>query len=205
MNENVLKAVKDARSSSKKRNFSQTFDLIVNVKLIDLKKPENRLNETFPLPNGRGKESNVVIFSDSLKDEKLKIYKSADIEKLGGDKRALKKLARDTDFFLAEPKLMPLVGRVLGRVLAPRGKMPSVMAGDTKEMIARYQKSVNLNMKDSPVIQCMIGNEDMKDEDIGNNAVEILNFLEKKLPKGRNNIGKVMIKLTMGKPVKIEV
>lgn len=204
MSEKVLKAVKDARSNSKRRNFSQTFDLIVNVKLIDLKKPENRLNETFVLPKGRGKEASVVVFSDSMKDEKLKIYKSAGIEGLGADKRALKKLARETDFFLSEPKLMPLVGRVLGRVLAPRGKMPSVMAGDTKQMIARYKGSVNLKMKDSPVIHCMIGNDKMGDEDVTENAVAVLNFLEKKLPKGRNNIGKVMIKLTMGKPVKIE-
>ena len=141
MSEKVLKAVKDARSNSKRRNFSQTFDLIVNVKLIDLKKPENRLNETFVLPKGRGKEASVVVFSDSMKDEKLKIYKSAGIEGLGADKRALKKLARETDFFLSEPKLMPLVGRVLGRVLAPRGKMPSVMSGATKQMIARYKET----------------------------------------------------------------
>lgn len=204
MSENVLKAVNDARNNSKKRNFSQTFDLIVNIKLIDLKKPENRLNESFVLPKSRGKEANIVVFSDSMKDEKLKIYKSADIEGLGADKRILKKLARDTDFFLSEPKLMPLVGRVLGRVLAPRGKMPSVMAGDVKQMVARYKNSVNLKMKDSPVIQCMIGHDKMNDEDIAENVVAVLKFLEKKLPKGRNNIGKVMIKLTMGKPVKIE-
>jgi large subunit ribosomal protein L1 len=205
MSENILKAVKDARTNTKKRKFSQTFDLIVNIKLLDLKKPENRLNEMFSLPKSRGKEAVVVVFSDSMKDDKLKIYKSSDIEKVGADKRVLKKLVKETDFFMSEPKLMPLVGRILGSVLAPRGKMPSIMAGDAKVMIAKYKNSVSLKLKDSPVIQCMIGNESMKDADVSENVVAILDFLEKRLPKGRNNIGKVMIKLTMGKPIKVEM
>ena len=205
MDENVLKAIKDARSGAKKRNFSQTFDLIVNVKLIDLKKPENRLSETLVLPGGRGKEANIVVFSDSIKDPELKIYRSSDIENFGADKKALKKLARETDFFLSEPKLMPIVGKSLGRVLAPKGKMPAIIAGDAKQMVKRYKNTVSLKMKDSPVIQCMVGTEKMKDEDVGENVVAVLNFLERKLPKGRNNIGKIMVKLTMGKTVKIGV
>lgn len=205
MNENMLKAVKDARQTAKKRNFSQTFDLIVNIKLIDLKKPENRLNEVFALPKGRGKDANVVIFSDSIKDPNLKIYKSADIERLGAEKRDLKNLAREADFFLSEPKLMPLVGKSLGRILAPRGKMPTVITGDVSQVIEKHKRSVRLKMKDSPVVQCMVGNEKMSDEDVSENVVAVLDFLEKRLPKGRNNIGKIMIKLTMGKPVKVEV
>jgi large subunit ribosomal protein L1 len=204
MDENVLKAVKDARTTAKKRNFSQTFDLIVNVRLIDLKKPENRLNEIFLLPKGRGKEASVVIFADDAKADDVQVLKSGDIEKLGNDKRGLKKIARDTDFFLSEPKLMPAVGKSLGRILAPRGKMPVVLAGGVGEMIDRYKKSVRLTMKESPVIQCMVGEEKMSDEDIAENISAVLAFLERRLPKGRNNMGKVMIKLTMGKPVKVE-
>lgn len=205
MNENVLKAIKETRESAKKRNFSQTFDLIVNIKLIDLKKPENRLNEVFILPKGRGKDANVVVFSDSIKESSLKVYKSSDIEKLGGNKRELKKLSREVDFFLSEPKLMPAVGKSLGSVLAPKGKMPAILAGDFSQMVENFKKSVRLKMKDSPVIQCMVGTENMKDDDITQNIVSILNFLEKRLPKGKNNIGKVMVKLTMGKPIKIEI
>ena len=205
MPENLVKAVKEARSASKKRNFSQTFDLIVNLKLIDLKNPENRINEIFALPKGRGKDAAVLIFSESMKDSKLKIYGSKDIEKLGVSKREFKKLARDIDFFLSEPKLMPVVGRSLGRVLAPRGKMPTVLAGNSKEVIERHKRSVRLKVKDSPVIQCMVGSEKMSDEEVAENVVAVLSFLEKKLPKGRNNLGKIMIKLTMGKPVKIEI
>ncbi len=205
MNENTLKAVKEARTGLKKRNFSQSFDLIVNLKLIDTKKSENKINEPFVLPNGRGKDAKVVLFADSVKDVDCQTYGSSDIDGLAKDKRELKKLSRITDFFLSEPKLMPVIGKSLGRVLAPRGKMPSIVAGNLKETVEKHKKSVRIRVKDSPVIQCIVGIESMKDEDIAENIDVVLKFLEKRLPKGRNNINKVLIKLTMGRPVKIEL
>jgi large subunit ribosomal protein L1 len=204
MNENVLKSVKEAREGTKKRKFSQSFDLIVNLKLIDLKRPENRLNEVFSLPKGRGKEAKITIFSDNLKVEGVTVLKSADIEKLGSDKKGLKRLVKETDFFLSEPKLMPVVGKSLGKVLAPRGKMPAILAGNQKEIMANYKKSVRLKMKESPVIQCIVGVESMKDEDVAENIEAVMSHLERKLPKGRNNIANAMVKLTMGKRIKIE-
>jgi large subunit ribosomal protein L1 len=205
MNENILKAVQAARASAKKRNFSQSFDLIVNLKLIDLKKPENRINEIFALPEGRGKDAEVVLFSDGAKDAGCTTYNSNDIDRLARGKREVKKIANSTDFFLSEPKLMPTIGKTLGRVLAPRGKMPAVVATDQKAVIERHKKSVRIKLKDSPVIQCTVGIESMKDEDVAENIEAVLNFLEKRLPKGKNSIGKSLIKLTMGRPSKVEI
>jgi len=205
MNENIMKAVKEARSGSKKRNFSQSFDLIVNLKLIDLKKPENKLNEVFALPKGRGKDAEVILFADGAKGVGCTTYGASDIEKLAADKRGLKKLSRVTDFFLSEPKLMPVIGKSLGSVLAPRGKMPAIASEDLKANVERYKKSVRIRVKDSPVIQCVVGVEDMKDEDVAENIESVLGFLEKKLQKGKNNIGKVLVKLTMGKRIKLVV
>jgi len=205
MNENFVNAVKTARENTKDRKFKQTFDLIVNLKLIDLKKPENRLNEIMALPNGRGKDASVVIFSDNIKGTELKVFSSSDITKLGNSKRETKKIAKNTDFFLSEPKLMPIVGKILGKFLAPRGKMPAIMPGDHESMVKRFKKSIRIKVKESPVVQCTIGNEDMTNEEIAENIESVLEFLEKKLPKGRNNIEKPMVKLTMGKPVKIEM
>jgi len=205
MNENILKSVKEVRENSKKRNFPQSFDLIVNLKLFDPKKPESKINEIIILPKDRGKESEVVVFSDTLKDAGSKVYGSDNIESLAKDKRDFKKLAASTDFFLAEPKLMVSIGKNLGSVLAPKGKMPTPLVGDLKQMIGNYKKSVRLKAKDSPVIQSSVGSDSMKDEDVAENIEFVLNFLEKKLPKGKNNIGTVRLKLTMGKPVKLAV
>jgi len=202
--EKIVEAIKKLRESSKKRKFSQSFDLIVNLKNIDTKKPEGKINETVALPNGRGKPAKVAIFSDTIKSDEYRTIKAAEIEKLGKNKRDVKKLANSVDFFLAEPKLMPIVGKNLGVVLAPRGNMPIVIAGNADD-IKKFKNSTRVKVKDSPVIQCIVGAEVMSDEKVAENIESVMKFLEKKLPKGRNNIKNVAVKLTMSKPVKIEV
>lgn len=205
MNETILNAVKTARGEGNNRKFSQTFDLIVNMKLMDTRKAENKINETFMLPKGRGKEALVVLFSDSAKDIGCKVYGASDIEKLSKDKRGFRKMSSQTDFFFAEPKLMPVIGKMLGAVLAPRGKMPTIAAGDIKGLVEKSKNSVRIRIKDAPVIQSVVGIDSMKDEDIAENIESVMEFLEKRLPKGKNNIGKIILKTTMGKIVKFTV
>ena len=205
MNEKILAKVKELKEKTKKRNFSQTFDLIVSLKEFDIKKPENKFTEDVALPHGRGKDASVVVFSDSIKDSDLKIYTNEMVQSLAKNKRSAKNLVKQTDFFLAEPKLMPVVGKVLGAFVGPKGKMPKLITGDVKSLVKNYKKSVRIKVKDAPVIQCLVGKEDMKDEQVAENIEAVLKFLETKLPKGKNNIGKAELKLTMGNPMKLEV
>jgi len=205
MNEKILVALKELREKSKKRNFSQSFDLIINLKEFDTKKPENKFSENIILPYGRGKDAEVAVFSDSIKSKDYKIFTSIDVDRISKNKREAKNLASRTDFFLAEPKMMPLIGKSLGCYLAPRGKMPTIISGDEKSTVQNLKKTIRIVVKDSPVIQSLIGKENMKDEEIVENIEAILKFLETKLPKGKRNIGKVLLKLTMCKPVKLEV
>jgi large subunit ribosomal protein L1 len=204
VNPKIVEAIKKLREGSKKRNFSQTLELIVNLRDIDTKKPENRFTEIIVLPKGRGKEASIVVFSATLKEDLgVEVLSSAEIQAL--TKREAKKLAKNTDFFLSEPRLMPVVGKFLGQYLGPRGKMPKVLVGNVKAMIENYKKSIRLRIKDSPVIQCLVGKEDMKDEDLVENIEAVLDFLENKLPKGKANIKNILIKFTMSKPVEIKV
>ncbi|MFQ6055884.1 MAG: 50S ribosomal protein L1 [Methanosarcinales archaeon] len=205
MAEKILAAIKELREKSKKRNFSQTFDLIVSLKEFDTKKPENKFTEDVILPHGRGVDAEVVVFSDTIKDVDCKILTSEDINKLAKSKRDAKKLISNTDFFLAEPKLMPLIGKGLGQLLGPKGEMPKLLTGDAKSLIENYKKAVRVRIKDSPVIQCLVGKEKMGDEEIAENIEAIIKTLKVRLPKGKHNIGKILLKLTMSKPVKIEV
>lgn len=205
MTEKILKIIKELKEKSKKRNFPQTFDLIINLKEFDVKKPENKFSEDFVLPFGKGKESKVVIFADAIKTDKCEVVGTDEIQKLAKNKRAAKKVARQVDFFLAEPKLMPLIGKALGVYLGPSGKMPKIITGNVDSLVENYKKSVRIRVKDSPVIQCSVGNEKMKEEEIVENIKSVLKFLETKLPKGKHNIKEVLLKLTMGKPMKIEV
>lgn len=205
MNEKILTAIKDVRKSSKKRKFTQTFDLIVNLKHFDVKKPENRINEGVVLPNGKGEVTEVVVFSDKIKDVDVKVLSGKDIKEIVKDKRRMKKLVKGTDFFLAEPRLMPTIGKKLGESLGPMGKMPAVIRGDVKEMIKRYKRSVRIRVRDSPVVQCPVGDEEMEDEKVAENILTVMKFLKKRLPRGEYNVDNVLLKLTMGKPVEIEV
>ena len=203
MQENILKTVNELKGKSKKRNFSQTFDLIIVLKEFDLKKSENKFSEDVVLPKGRGKDANIVVFSDSIKDLDCKTIGSGEIEKLAKNKREAKKLISKTQFFLAEAPLMPAIGKAFGQFLAPRGKMPKIIAGDAGKLVKNLKNSVRVKVKDAPVIQCLVGNESMKDEDVVENVEAILDFLNTKLPKGKHNIGEVLIKLTMSEPVKV--
>jgi len=204
-NEKIMAAIKELREKQSKRNFSQTLDLVITLKEFDVKKPENKISDDVVLPHGRGSDATLVVFSESAEDLDCKVLTNDDITDLTKSKKEAKKLARENDFFLAEPKLMQAIGRALGQYLSPRGKMPKLAVGDMKKMVKDYKKSVRVRIKDSPVIQCMIGKENMKDEELADNAEAVLKHLETKLPKGRHNFGKIMLKFTMSKPLKLVV
>ncbi len=205
MNEKILKVIQELKKNSEKRNFSQTFDLIVNLKELDTKKTENRIDESFPLPHGKGKEAHVVIFSDTVKTEKAEVLTSNDTDALAKNKRAAKKLAKEADFLFGEPKIMPLVGKTLGTLLGPRGKVPKLLAGNVDDLVETHKRAIRIRVKDAPVILCPVGTDKMKDEHVVENIEALLKFLENRLPRGKANIAGIMLKLTMGKPVKLEV
>lgn len=203
--EKILHALKTVRESSKKRNFPQTFDLIINLKEIDLKKPENKINEEFQLPHGKGEESVVSVFSDTQFVAGAKVYNSADIDRFSKNRRSARKVAQESDFIYAEPKLMALVGKTFGQFLGPKGKIPKVLAGDPKVLLKGLTNAVRIRIKDAPVIQFPVGKETMTDEQVAENIEEVLKHLQTKLPGGKSNIGEVLLKLTMSKHVKVEV
>lgn len=207
----ISEALKKARGSAKGRKFTQSWDLSVSLKEMDMKKPESRLSEDFMLPNGPGKDLKIAVISDTITPKVTGIADTVitkdQLPTIGQNKKALKKIASETDFFLSEFSLMPLVGKHVGSVLAPRGKMPKPIPpnADVKMIIDRTKKSVRIKLKDSPVVNLIIGNEKMEDAKIIENIESVVEFLERKLPKGRDNLKNVTVKLTMGKPEKIRV
>ncbi len=196
-------ALKYLRESSKQRKFAQSVDLIINLKNIDLKKPENKFSKEVLLPNGRGKEISVGIISDKISGAVTK----TDIETFEKDKKKLKQFTKQYDFAIAEAPLMPLVGKVLGRYLAPRGKMPKLLppGRNPQMMVDELKNSVRIRVRDSPTIQVLAGTEEMSDAQLKENIDKILDEVSKSLPKGKNQVKDIHIKMTMGKPVKIDI
>ncbi|NCO96891.1 MAG: 50S ribosomal protein L1 [Candidatus Aenigmarchaeota archaeon CG_4_9_14_3_um_filter_37_18] len=197
--------IKKLRESSKKRKFNQRFDLIITLKDLDLKKAESQIDELFVLPKIPGKPSSVTLFADSVKKlEKARVVSGEEIQKLAENKKDFKKMIKETSIFLSEPKLMPVVGKHLGKFLAPVGKMPKPLVGDIQKTVEDFERGIKIKTSKQPMIQMCIGSEEMKDEDVAENIDAILNFLKTRLSKGKNNISKVYLKLSMGKPMKIE-
>jgi large subunit ribosomal protein L1 len=204
-----LEKVKEARSKAKPRKFIQTWDFSVNVKNMDLKKPENRINVEFVLPEGRGKNLKVAVIADSLAAEARKladlVITKEEIEEIAKNRKRLKKIANDYDRFLGEASVMPMVGKSFGMVLGQKGKMPKPMPPKIKiePLIEAARKTVKISLKESPVIHVSVGTDSMPDEKVAANAEAVFNFLKERLPKGNNNIRSAYIKLSMGQPVKI--
>ena len=207
----ILGKIKEAKEKSKERKFTQTWDFSINLKGMDLKKPENRFNFEFMLPEGRGKELKVAVITDTLETEAKKhadlVIKKTEIESLAKNKKKLKKIANEYDWFFGEASLMPLIGKSFGVVLGPRGKVPKPLPPkvNVEPFVKRAKRSIRIFVKDSPAVHVPIGTDKMTDEQIAKNIDAVYNAVREKLPKGRTNIRSMFIKLTMGKSVKIDI
>jgi len=199
----IRKGIEKALEEKGKRNFVQTVEMIINFRNVDFSKQENRLNLTIFLPNGLGKEKEVVIFSDSLEAKKYgRVITSKEIEALSKNKKELEKL-KDA-ILLADPKLISVVLRYLGQYLGPRGKIPKVITRSIEEEIREARSSIKLQSKGRylPTIQCAIGSELMSIDQLTENAKKVLEEISTKVQRG--NIKNIYFKLTMGKAVKVE-
>ena len=203
----TTEAVEKVLEESKKlkRKFKQNIDLVVNLKNIDLNIPKNRVNEEIVLPHGRGNEAKVALFASGELAIKSKqhvdlLIKPEQIEDISGDKKKFKKIVDDHDFFIAEAPLMPTIGKTLGTILGPRGKMPKPVPphADVSGMIKNLRNTIALRSKSNKTFHTVAGNAEMSKEHIAENVDAIIKRLEDSLERGRMNIGSVFIKTTMG-------
>jgi len=207
---NLEKAIEEAKSNSKKRNFIQSMELIINLKDVDLKKPENRINEKVILPHPIGKPLKICVFGDGEFAAKAKeagaqtIIGKEMLDKIASSKKDIRKLAEAHDIFIARADYMPIIGRYLGSILGPRNKMPEPLppSADIASIIDKAKNTVWIRTRNQPVVQCIIGREDMPTEELAENALTVISRIIEKF-KGSRNIESIYIKTTMGKPVKV--
>ncbi len=203
--EEIEEAIKKALDS-KERNFVESVDLTINLQDVDMRKPENRINVDIVLPNkfdGR----KIATFAGgeiAVKAKKAGVHviSPEEIEKM--DKKDARKLAKDYDFFIAEASLMPKIGKTLGVILGPRGKMPEPLApdADVEQTISRLERTIRIRAR-TLTIHSKIGRRGMGVSEIAENAETVIKRIESKLRNGWQNIASIYVKTTMGKPVKI--
>lgn len=211
--ESIQKALKTLKDGAKKRNFTQSVDLVINLKNIDLKR--EKVNFFLNVAETTGKSRKICALVDGeLKDAAVDVFDdviSADeFSKYMKDKKAVKALARKYDFFVAQAQVMTKVAATFGRQFGPLGKMPNPQAGSVitpqSNLQATYdklQRTVKLACKSQPIIQVLVGMEDTSEDIVVDNILTIYNFLVSHLAQGENNIKKGLIKLTMSQAVEV--
>ena len=207
----LVDVIKQAKESDKDRKFKQSVEMIIVFKDVDVKKGF-AINETVQLPKKTTKPALVCIMASGDMGIKAKNAKADmvidenELTKLSADKKKSKKMINKYDFFLADTKLMPTVGKKLGQLLGPRGKMPTPVPFNApiESFLERFRSSVKIRAKGSLSMSCRIGEENMDDTDLAANASAVATAIEKTLPNGSKNIEKIMFKTTMGKAIKVE-
>ena len=207
----LVEVIKKAKETDKDRKFTQSVEMIMVFKDVDVKKGF-AINETVQLPKKTSKPATVCIMASGDMGVKAKSAKADlvvdenELSKLSGDKKKSKDIINKYDFFLADTKLMPTVGKTLGQLLGPRGKMPTPVPFNApiESFLERFRSSVKIKAKGSLAMSCKIGEEGMEDADLAANANAVATAIEKTLPNGNKNIKKIMFKTTMGKTVKLE-
>jgi large subunit ribosomal protein L1 len=211
--DDISRALGELRKSITQKKFSQSIDLVVRLREVDLKKPENRINETITLPNPPEKALKVCVIASGDLATRAKsagadlLVGRQEMDNFAKDKKAARKIAQEYDFFIAEAPLMPLVGRALGSFLGPRGKMPTPVPPNApiEQIVSNHRKMVRVRMREQPVLQCRIGTETMADDKLVENIQAVVSRIEQKLERGFKNIAEILIKGTMSKPVKISL
>jgi large subunit ribosomal protein L1 len=208
----IIDAVKQAKEQSGGKKFNQTIDLILNIKEVDMKAPEGKIQAVVELPHATVKPNKVLVVASGELAMKArqsnadKVIERGDLEALAGKKKELRKLANEYDVFISEAPMMAMVGKTLGPVLGPRGKMPIPVPpnADIVELLKKHRKTIVVRMRTQPIIQVSVGSEAMSEDDLFDNVQAVLRFLEGKLKRGLKNVKNVYIKTSMGLPVKIK-
>ncbi|KAB1188099.1 MULTISPECIES: 50S ribosomal protein L1 [Haloferax] len=210
MADTIVDAVTRALDEAPGRNFRETVDLAVNLRDLDLNDPSKRVDESVVLPSGTGQDTQIVVFATgetALRAEDVadEVLGPNELEDFGDDTDAAKDLADETDFFVAEAALMQDIGRYLGTVLGPRGKMPTPLQpdDDVVETVNRMKNTVQLRSRDRRTFHTRVGADDMTPDEIAENIDVIVRRLEATLEKGPLNIDSIFVKTTMGPSVEV--
>ncbi len=206
----IMDSLAKARETAPPRGFEQSVDLTVNLKDLDMRQPDNRVNLRLQLPHGVGGQK-VLIFAQgdlALRARRAgadRVIEPTELNALGSDKKEAKRQLKDYDIFVAEAPLMPTVGRVAGPILGPRGKMPTPVPPQAPidAILERERRTVILRSQDRQFVKCKVGKESMPDEELAENIEYVLNNLTGALNRGVNNVRSVFLKLTMGPAIKV--
>jgi len=209
--EQIKKALEEVKKQPK-RKFTQSYDLVINLKNFVVK--QNPLDFFVTLPFSKGKKIKIAAFVDQHLADQAQKYCDLAIRETGfdkyADKKTGKKLAKEYDYFIAQATLMPKIAAAFGKALGTQGKMPNPKLGCVvppnailEPLVKKLSTTVHLTAKKGMNLQCLVGREDQPEHEIIDNILAVYNTVLKNLPNEEQNIKNVQLKVTMGQPIKI--
>ncbi|TGC06760.1 50S ribosomal protein L1 [Methanolobus halotolerans] len=209
--ENIIDAINQLLQESPQRKFAESVDLAINLKNLDMSQPKNRVDEGILLPHGLGKDLKIAVFAKGEVGLQAKqagveyVFGEEDLEELASDKARARSIANECDFFIAEVQYMAQIGKNLGAILGPRGKMPTPLppGKNVADLINSARSSIRIRSKDKLTFHVSIGRKDMDINNLADNVETVLNRVEQSLEKGKHNIRSIYVTTTMGKSVKV--
>jgi large subunit ribosomal protein L1 len=205
-------AIEKMKKDSPARKFVESVDMAINLKDINLQDPSKRFQMDIRLPHPLEKDIRICVLGEGshLVDAEsagaARIINKDELDNISREPKIAKKLAQQYDFFIATASLMPTIGRSLGKFLGPRGKMPRPLppTAPIKPLINDFQTTIQIRLRQSPVIHARIATIAMENDSIVENALTVVRNIENRLEKGENNIRTIYIKSTMGPPIKVK-
>jgi len=209
----IISLIKTIRNNATKRNFKQSFEIVISLKDIDFKKQNITINEVIQLPYYSGQQAKICFICGGDLALRAKragvdlVIEPEQLDRLQGNKKEAKRLSKEYDFFFADPTMMARIGKTLGQYLGPSGKMPTPVPSTApiENLIARFRSSVRARTRGQLSVASKVGNEELSDDQVAENILAVYDTIEKKLPQGEKNTKKIFVKLTMSKPLNMLV
>ena len=188
--------------------FDETVEL--HVKLgVDSRHADQQVRGAIVLPHGTGKDVRVLVFAKAGKADEAR-EAGADFV---GDMDLVEKIQKenwfDFDVVIASPDMMGVVGR-LGKVLGPKGLMPSPKAGTVTPDVAKAiteikAGKVEYRLDKQAIIHCPIGKKSFTAEQLTANLTTLMNAINRAKPAAAKGIylRSVVLSSTMGPGIKV--
>jgi len=191
-----------------KAKFDETIELHVRLG-VDSRHADQQVRGAVVLPNGTGKNVKVLVIA---KDDKAKEALEAGADFVGAEDM-VEKIQRENwfeyDLIIATPQTMGLIGR-LGKILGPKGLMPSPKAGTVTNDVAKAVKEakagkIEYRLDKTNIIHCPIGKASFGPEKLGENFDALMSAIIKAKPAAAKGqyIKSCVLASTMGPGIKV--
>lgn len=203
--EEAIKVLKDTATAK----FIESVEFHANLN-IDPKYADQQLRTTVTLPYGIGKQLTIAVLTN---DEKFDEAKNAGADIIGNDEliENITKGIINFDLLIVTPNMMPKLAK-LGRILGPKGLMPSPKSGTVtntlEQTITEFKKGkFEYKADKTGIVHVSFGKSDFSDSQLINNLQVLYNSIEKNRPSGVKGkyFKSLFICTSMGPSIKLDL